>query len=298
MCLLLTACLSACQKTEYEFKKYESSKKDELPARDDKLRVLTTIAPLYSLTKNVTGDAAHVENLLPSGAGPHEYSLSPEDVMKIAQARVLIKNGVGLETWLDKLMAEQLAHAAEKPLIVDSSPAVEVIDNDPHIWLSPKNAVIQVKNIRDALVRADAGNKEVYTKNADKYIKHLEALDKEISGEVGSWKKREFVSFHSAFRYLARDYGLKQAAVIQEFPEKEPTPKHIADVINTIREKDIKVIFSEPRVSHKIVEAIARDLRLNVYSLDTLETGALYPEWYEVRMRANLEVLKMALGQR
>ncbi|MBI5056485.1 MAG: zinc ABC transporter substrate-binding protein [Nitrospirae bacterium] len=301
--LFLSSILLSCRQPDSRFEKYESLETNAKGSSADskKLKVLTTIAPLYSFTKNITGDAADVENLLPSGTGPHEYSMSPEDVIKISQAQVLIKNGVGLETWLDKIFSQQLSdtsysHGA-KPLVADSSAGVTVIDNDPHIWLSPRNAIIQVKNIRDALIKADPRNGEIYSKNASAYIKRLEGLDREISESVRTFRRKEFVSFHSAFLYLARDYGLNQVAAIQNFPEREPTPKHMADVINIIKAKDIKVIFSEPRVTHKVVETIARDLKLQVYSLDTLETGALYPEWYEVRMRANLEVLKMVLNQ-
>jgi ABC-type Zn uptake system ZnuABC Zn-binding protein ZnuA len=268
---------------------------EDLKTKNKKIRVITTIAPLYSFTKNIVGSYAEVENLLPSGAEPHEYSLSPEDVMKISRAQILVKNGVGLETWLDKLTAQ--GAGVNKQVVVDSSTGINIISGDPHIWLSPKNAVIQVKNIREALVKADPVNAEYYTKNAETYIKRLEQLDRGIMKITSSLKRKEFISLHSAFLYFARDYGLKQAAVIQEFPETEPTPRHIAEVMNVIRTNNIRVIFSEPGVPHKVVETLAQDLDLQVSNLDTLEKGAFYPEWYEAMMRANLEVLKMAMGQ-
>jgi zinc/manganese transport system substrate-binding protein len=261
----------------------------------EKLRILTTIAPLYSFTKNIAGDLADVDNLLPSGAGPHEYSFSPADIVRVSMSNVLIKNGVDLESWLDKLMIS--AQTGDKEIIIaDTSSGVEIIDNDPHIWLSPVNAVIQVKNIRDCLVKADPGNSETYRENAELYIKRLKALDREIRDEVKTWKQREFVALHPAFTYFARDYGLKQAAVIQDIPEIGPSPKHIADVIKTIEAAGIKTIFSEPRASHKIVDTIAEDLKLRVYNLDTLETGELSKGWYEEKMRANLAVFKKALN--
>ncbi len=283
--------LSACQQE----KKFENGKMQEGLKHDDtKIRVITTIAPLYSFTKNIAGSYAEVENLLPSGAGPHEYSLSPEDVMKISRAQVLVKNGVGLETWLDKLTAR--GAGVNKQVVVDSSTGINIMSGDPHIWLSPKNAVIQVKNIRDALLKADPANAEQYTKNAGTYIKRLERLDRNIAEITGSLKRKEFIPLHAAFSYFARDYGLRQAAVIQELPEREPSPRHIAEVIKTIRANNIRVIFSEPGVPHKVVETLAQDLNLQVHNLDTLEKGAFYPEWYEAMMRANLEVLKMAMS--
>jgi zinc/manganese transport system substrate-binding protein len=300
--LLFVVSLSACSDRISDQQTEHMSGEKPLPT-DTKLKVLTTIAPLYCFTKNIAGDLADVENLLPSGVGPHEYSASPADVKKISEAQVLIKNGVNLELWLDKLIAS----AGRKELVVvDTSAGVETINNNPHIWLSPKNAIIQAKNIQGALAKADPKNSKKYMENTEKYIKRLDTLDQEIRAEVQTWKHKEFVAFHSAFSYLERDYGLRQVAVIQESPEKEPTPKHIANVINTIEAKGIKVIFSEPQASHKIVKSIAEDLNLQVYSLDTMETVSIYPVrkespdgvypgWYEDRMRANVEVLKKAL---
>lgn len=278
----------------------EQQSGSELQQTETKLKVLTTIAPLYCFTKNIAGDFADVENLLSSGAGPHEYSFSPADVKKITEAQVIMKNGVNLDVWLDKLT---VVAGKEKLTVVDTSSGVKIINKNPHIWLSPGNAVIQVKNIRDALVKADPENSERYMENTEKYIKRLDILDREIRDEVKTWQRKEFVAFHSAFLYFERDYGLRQVAVIQESPEGQPTPRHIANVINTIKTRDIRAIFTEPQASHKIIESISQDLNLQVYSLDTLETVALYPggnktppEWYEDRMRANLEVLKKALN--
>jgi ABC-type Zn uptake system ZnuABC Zn-binding protein ZnuA len=287
--LLFFVIFSSCRQAEMS-EKHEGSKHPE-----GKLRVITTIAPLYSFAKNVAGNYAEVDNLLPSGAGPHDYSLSPEDVMKMSKARVIIENGVGLETWLDKVTARKAG--VSKQIVVDSSRGVDIISNDPHIWLSPRNALIQVRNIRDAFVKADPANAEQYAKNAEAYMKRLERLDRDITQITASLKRKEFVSLHSAFLYFARDYGLRQAAVIQELPEREPTPRHIAEVMSAIKANNIRVIFSEPGVPHKVVQTIAGDLNLQVYSLNTLETGDLYPEWYETRMRANLEILKTAMSQ-
>jgi len=267
--------------------------------RSESLQVLTTVAPLYCLTKNITGDAAHVENLLPSGVGPHEYSLSPGDAKRVAAAQVIIKNGVHLETWLDKALGISGFNASETgKIVVDTSKGINIIDGDPHIWLSPKNAMIQVKNILNALIGIDPDNREIYKRNAASYMKELEGLDSEIMDEVQLWTSRELVTFHSAFKYLARDYGLVQAAVIQETPEIDPSPKHIAAVIDTIKSRKISAIFTEPLISHKIVDSLANDLDLQVYSLDTLETGTPDRKWYIDKMRANLGILRKALNRK
>lgn len=267
---------------------------------DNRLKVVTTIAPLYSFTKNIAGDAVILENLLPSGVGPHEYSLSPDDARKIADADILIKNGVGLEEWMNKLIdsTNEFRTDSKKLVIVDTSEGVDIIDNDPHIWLSLRNAVLQVKNIEASLVEADPGNADAYIKNAADYIKLLEDLDKEITECVDKWNKQELITFHSAFSYFAKDYALKQSAVIEGSPEAKPSPTHIAEIMDKIKESGTRVIFSEPDASHKIMDSISDDMGLKVYSLDTLGTGELSPGWYISRMRVNLETLNKVFGNK
>lgn len=268
-----------------------------------KINVLTTFFPLYSFTKNVVGDLADVESLLPSGVGPHEYAFTPGDVKKMAEANILIKNGLGLEDWLDKLITT----AGRDLFVIDTSKGVEPLRTethrdkhssfDPHIWLSPKNAIQQVKNIRDGLIKIDPKNKEGYEGNAEGYIRRLEALDSEIRQETATWKRKEFVSSYPTFIYFARDYGLKNVAVVQEFHGKGPTPKGLTDIIKVIKDTDVKAIFTEPQSSQKIVEAIARDLKLEIYVLDPAETGEFHPEGYEKTMRENLKIMAKAMKE-
>ena len=265
---------------------------------DGRLKVVTTIAPLYSFTKNIAGDTVVIENLLPPGVGPHEYSLSPEDARKIADADILIKNGVGLEEWMSRLTdsANELREDQKKLVIVDTSEGADIIDNDPHIWLSPRNAILQVRNIEAALIKAVPGNSDLYKKNAADYISRLEDLDREIMRSVDTWGNKELVTFHSAFSYFARDYGLVHSAVLEGSPEAKPSPAHIARIMDRIKGSAVRVIFTEPDASHKIMDSIAGDMGLRVYSLDTLESGDLDRGWYLARMRANLETLNRALG--
>lgn len=263
---------------------------------ESKVKILTTIAPLYCFTINITGDTADLENLLPAGVGPHEYSLSPGDAKKIASAQIIVKNGVNLEMWLDKALGVAGMDAPETgKTVVNTSDGINIIDGDPHIWLSPRNAMIQVQNIRNALVEADPDNRIRYEGNAALYMKELKALDREIREEVKQWTGREFVSFLPAFKYLAEEYGLVVAAVIQETPEVEPAPKHIAEVINIIQSKKMQAVFTEPMISHKIVDSLAGDLQIKVLRLDTLETGSPDRTWYVDKMKMNLAELKKVL---
>ena len=267
---------------------------------DGKLKIVTTIAPLYSFTKNIAGDSVILKNLLSSGVGPHEYSLSPEDARKIADADIIIMNGVGLDQWINKLIvaANEFRTNTKMLVLVDTSKSVDIMNDDPHIWLSLRNAVLQVKNIETALIKADPGNAAVYNKNTADYIMSFENLDREITGSVDTWKTKEIFTFHSAFFYFAKDYGLKPSAVIEGSPEAQPSPLHIAKIMDKIRESGAGVIFAEPGASHKIMDSIAGDLGLMVYSLDTLEAGDLSPDWYISSMRSNFETLNKALGNK
>lgn len=265
---------------------------------DVRLKIVTTIAPLYCFTKNIAGDTVALENLLPSGVGPHEYSLSPEDAGKIADADIVIKNGVGLEEWMEKLItsADEIRSGPGKLVVVETGEGVKVINNDPHIWLSPRNVIMQVRNIETALITALPENADLYRKNAADYIRRLEGLDGEIRAAASEWKRRELITFHSAFAYFANEYGLIHYAVLEGSPEANPSPAHIADIVDKIKRSGVTVIFSEPDASHRIMGSISNDMGLKIYSLDTLETGDLGPDWYISRMKANLETLNRALG--
>ncbi|MDO8281580.1 MAG: zinc ABC transporter substrate-binding protein [Thermodesulfovibrionia bacterium] len=283
LAFILLISISACQKPA-----------DKAVIKEKRLRIITTIPPLYSFTKNIVGNLADVENLLPSGVGPHEYSFKPNDVKRVADARMLIKNGAGLENWLDGMIDLTGAGSLK---VIDTSIGVDVINNDPHIWISPKNAMVQVKNITDALIKADPDNGKAYRKNSEDYIAKLKLLDEEISSAASGWSKKDFVSLHSAFLYFAKDYGLRQVGVIIESPDKIPTPGHLKDIMGKIRAAGIKAIFSEPGPHPKAVMMIAKELGVEIYRLDTMEAGDLSSGWYEEKTRANLLVMKMAFDQ-
>lgn len=281
--ILLFFSISACQKPA-----------DKALMKERRLKIITTIPPLYSFTKNITGDLADVENLLPAGVSPHQYSFKPNDMKRVADARLLIKNGVGLESWLDSM----IGLSGEGGLkAVDTSIGVEVINNDPHIWISPKNAMIQVRNIADALIKADPDNGSAYKKNSEDYIAKLKLLDEEIISAASGWSKKDFVSLHSAFQYFARDYGLRQIGAIIESPDKMPSPGHIKDIMGKIKDAGIKEIFSEPGPHPKVLLMIAKELNVKIYRLDTMEAGDLSAGWYEEKTKANLLVMKMAFDE-
>ena len=272
--------------------------------------MLTTFFPMYDFAKQVGGSRIGLDMLF--SQTPEVSSFLPADIQKINNADMVIKNGAGLEPVLDDLIASSDHTDIE---VIDTSKGITTITPtkgielkegewhkedehgpvDPHIWLDPNNAIIQVGNIRDAFIANDPENADLYHKNAERYIEELRALDQEIREAIAKLSKKDFIAFHSAFQYFAKRYGLNEAATIEEFPGKEPSPRYLSEVIKLIRELGITAIFSEPQFSPKVVEVIARDLNLKVYALDPVETGNLAKDSYIFIMQKNLELLKEAL---
>lgn len=266
-------------------------------AGTDKLLVAASIAPLYDFSQQVGGDRVQVELLVPPGASPHAYELTPAQLRMLSEARVLVLNGVGLEFWADDAVG-----AADNPrlIVVDTSQGFTVLEGDadepggnPHVWLDPLNAIHQVERIRDALVQADPDGTEVYRANAARYIGELRTLDQEIRDRVATFSSKQFIAFHPAWVYFARRYGLEQVAVIETTPGKEPSPAEVAQIVKTARAIGAKAIFAEPQFSPKAAEVIAAESGAEVLFLNPLGDP---PDFrYVDMMRRNLEEMTKAL---
>lgn len=282
--------------------------KTSTPQTSLKPRVLTTIFPLYDFTRAIAGDKIELTNLLPPNVGPHDFSITPEEAKKIATADIFIINGVGdLETWLAEALGQSAkadlvivntaegAHLVETGQIVSLN-GIELTETDPHIWLDPENAIVQIENITRALTRLDKDNAAAYEANAQKLAEQIRALENEYLEKIKKLPRRDFLAFHNAFNHLAYRFQLNQVGVFEEFPGKEPTPKELIKIIQTIENKKIKTLFSEPQFSPKIVEAVARDLNLEILPLNPLDTGDFTTDNYLKIMRQNLDHLLKAFS--
>jgi zinc transport system substrate-binding protein len=268
------------------------------PSGDEGLLVAASIAPLADFARQVGGEHVRVIALVPPGASPHTYELTPSQVQQVARARLLVLNGIGLEYWVDKL-----AGSANNPdlIVVDTSKGIEILRGDgdepggnPHIWLDPSNAMIQVGHIRDALVRADPIHADAYRTNADRYVDQLLSLDQSIAKCVATWSSREFIAFHPAWIYFARRYGLVQAAAIEESPGREPSPAEVARIVETARRIDARAIFAEPQLSPKAAETIAEESGAEVLFLDPLGSSLDDPSYVNL-LRHNVAQMTKAL---
>ncbi len=233
-----------------------------------KINVATTIAPLGDFITAVGGDKVDVTVLVPAGAEPHTYEPTPSQMKDVAKADLYIMNGGGLEFWMDKVL-----QVNKKMLIVDSSRGVKLVnesggETDPHIWISLRNAAIQVNNICSGLIQVDPANEKYYRTNRDDYLQKLKALDGEFNQTFAAKKGRIFIAYHPAWTYFARDYNLDQVPILEN--EKEPGPKYLGSIIDLARRNNITVVFVEPQYNPKSAEVIAQEIKAKVVALDPL----------------------------
>ena len=251
-----------------------------------------SIPPLSDFVHEVGGDRVEVEVLVPPGTDPHTYEIRPAQMRFLSEAKLLVVVGLGLEWWLD-----DVASAAGNPdlEVVMTSEGIETLEGDPHIWLDPLNAVLQVAAIRDALIRADPPGRLTYEINAARYISRILDLHEEVRRKISSWTHREFVALHGAWAYFARRYGLEQLAVIVPRPGREPSAREVARITSLIRERGVRAIFVEVQHPPGVAELIASETGAALVTLDPLG-GVPGREDYLSLMRYNLEQMEKVLG--
>jgi len=231
-----------------------------------KTNVIVTILPQAEFVEKAGGEYVDVSVMVPRGTDPHTYEPTPSQLKKAASADLYFKLGSGVEfelAWMDKI-----ASLNKNLTIINTSEGVELLDKDPHIWLSPKNAIIMVGSIRDALIAKDPQREKMYQKNAEAYIKELSRLDAEIKEKLAHKQNRIFMVFHPSWGYFARDYDLKEISI--EIEGKEPTIAGLKKVIDEARETGVKEIFTSPQFSQRSAEVVAKEINGRVVSVDPL----------------------------
>lgn len=288
------------------------------PESAKQFKVLTTFMPINLFTKAVAGNCAEVQALMPANSGPHDFQAKPADLNALRQAKVLVKNGLGMEGFLAKLIAS----ADNKDLLViDSSRGITTLDSpaeeghaeeahsshshsshgelNPHIWLDPLRAVSQVENIRDGLVKADPSCAASYRRNAATYIAKLQTLNAEISNQLNPYQGKTFVAFHDFAPYFANRYKLK-ADFLVDVPELNPSPANLLRVAAAVKRSQLKALLSEPQEGERSFNALAKDLGVKISVFDPMETGSMQasqnPATYFKVMRSNVADLIKAFG--
>lgn len=286
---------------------------------DDTLNIVTSFYPLYISTINITKDIPNVTvtNMTKSQTGClHDYQLTPQDLKTLENADILVINGAGMESFLDGIISQY-----PNLEIVDATKGLSLLEDDTHshddhdhdhdtedddhdheynahVWVSVTGNIDEVKNISSQLESLNPENKEAYESNTNTYVAKLEDLKNEMHEELDNLPNRDIITFHEAFPYFAEEFNLNIAGVIEIEPDSEPSAKEIEEIINTVKEKNIKALFTEPQYSSKVAETIATETGATVYELDPIVTGDSNPDAYDDyinKMKKNLDVLKEAL---
>ena len=230
----------------------------------DRKTVLTSFTILADLARNVAGDELTVESITRIGSEIHGYEPTPSDLVKAQDADLILYNGMDLERWvaqflenLDNVPAVVLTEGID-PIAIASGPYAD--KPNPHAWMSPRNALVYVENIRQAFVALDPENAETYNANAKAYSAELEAIDVQLQDNLSQVPEaqRVLVSCEGAFSYLARDYGLKEIYIWPINAEQQSTPKQVQSVIDQVNANQVPAVFCESTVSDEGQKTVAR----------------------------------------
>lgn len=267
--------------------------------------VVATILPVHSLTAAVMDGVGEPELLLPPGTSPHAYSMKPSDAAALEQAELVVWIGEELETFLVRGL-DTLAGDAERLALIDA-PGVEVIhladagdghddhghdahdhgdhghgedahghdhgDVDPHIWLSPANAMAMTRALADALAAIDPDHATTYAANAEATVSRIEELGDDLRAELAPVRDVPYVVFHDAYRYFEQAFGLENVGAVTLSPDQSPGTAHVAELRGAIRAADVTCVFAEPQFEPRLVETLVAGTPVRAGELDPVGAG-------------------------
>ena len=267
----------------------------------DRLNIVASFSIPADFVRNVGGDRVNVITLVGPEGDVHVYTPSPADARKIADAKLLVINGLGLEGWLPRLLQ---ASGSKAPIITATkgiAPLKVGLDADPHAWQSVANAKIYVANIRDALASVDPADAEVFSSQAQTYLGKLDALDREVREAIAKIppSRRKVISTHDAFGYFASAYGIEFIAPVGVSTESEASARDIAAIIRQIKNEKIAAVFleniSDPRLIRRIAAETGARVGGTLYS-DSLTGEKGDAPTYIDMVRHNIRALTSALA--
>ena len=265
--IVLGMWLAGCNGTEEPSSTAESKTNVVVDSSADnkgKKKVLTTFSVLADMAQNVAGDKLNVESITRIGAEIHGYEPTPSDIVKAQSADLILYNGMNLERWFEQFLGNVkdvpsvLLTKSIEPIPIAEGPYAN--KSNPHAWMSPRNALVYVENIRQAFVELDPANADVYNTNAKAYSEQLKTIDRQLQTDLEqvSPKQRYLVSCEGAFSYLARDYDLKEIYLWPINAEQQFTPKQVQGVIESVKTNDVPTIFCESTVNDEGQKQVAK----------------------------------------
>ncbi len=249
------------------------------PAAAGGLKVVATTTVFADIVANVGGDRVAVDSIVPAGVGPEDYEPKPEDARKLADAGLIVKNGVGLDDFLDRLLD---ANTQRTPILVlgEGIPTIDVDGQpNPHFWLDPTLVRDRyLPAIVAELSRLDPAGKATYDTNAAAYAAKLDALDTALAAKVATipTANRKLVTFHDAFPYFAKHYGFELVGVVLANVGQEPTAADLAALVDKVKAAGVKAVFSEAQFNPKLSQTLADEAGISQV-VTTLYNDALGP---------------------
>lgn len=323
--------LAACNNSEVT--------SDVQTEKNDKLVVYTTIYPLQFFTEEIGGEFVATKNIVPPGSDAHNVEVTTKTMMELAESDAFIHTGTGLESFSDsvtKAVEKEDVHIANAAENVDFIGAKETdshteeseegheghveeseetheeeghadehdhgheSDQDPHVWLDPKRSIILAENIKNALTELAPEHKEQFESNFETLKGELEMLHSEFEEMANQAKKKTFLVSHSAYGYWEDAYGLEQIGISGLSPTDEPSQKDLTEIIEMVKEENLKYIFFEPNLTNKVAESVKNETKAEVLTLNNLESitddNIKNDEDYLVIMRKNIEALSTGLN--
>ncbi|HRI63159.1 MAG TPA: metal ABC transporter substrate-binding protein [Polyangium sp.] len=294
-------------------------------ASGDKPRVAVSIFPLWDIVRRVGGDRLEVILVLPPGRSEHSYDPTPKEMAQVAQAKLGLSVGLGMDAWLEKIVrgaagnevpivqlgpkanprkmtaeevgeeaAEEAAEQKDKPDDHHEHEHEHHGAEDPHFWLDPVRMKMVVPTIVEALSKLDAAGAEGYKARGQTVEAELDKLHVMVGAKSKTWTKKTIVTFHGSMGYYAERYGLRISAVVEPFPGKEPTARYVKEVLGAIEKSQAVALFSEPQLDRRPAQVIADQAKLPLFELDPIGGGA-GAETYEKLLEKNTTVLDKAL---
>lgn len=277
------------------------TKKQSSPHQEKK-QVMASFYPLYIMLLNITQDVPDLEvtMLAPSDTGClHDYQLTTRDMKNLEKCSLLVMNGAGMEDFVEKAL-----ELKEPSQIVTASEGYELVEENAHIWVSPKGAVHQVKHITEGLCGWDEKNAELYRSNAEKYIEKIENLSQRMHQALDGYAGTKIITFHEAFPYFADEFKLETVATIERDAGEDPNPRELSQLLKLIKDEQKNngrmVLLAEPQYSSSAARIIAAETGLDIAEIDPAVTSEkMIPDKdaYLEAMEMNLEVLKTSFAQ-
>lgn len=242
------------------------------------LTVSVLLSPYEKIVREIAGESIDVVTLVPKNANPHTFEPKPDILKKFSEVSLYFSDGSGLDNaWRPRFLGVN-----PDVKVVDISEGVSFIaeehshgeehgeELDPHLWNSPRTAILLASNVCRALVSADAPRAKIYRENLERFRKKLSELDARFAYALKNLpeERRTFIVFHPSYGYLARDYGLRQIAV--EMNGKEPKPRDLRNLVTVARKNRVKTVFVQPQFSRRAAESLSREIGAKIVSIDPL----------------------------